>query len=173
MIDIQFDGQKKNESVVGVYRISPLHYIKSIIVLMILILLPILITIFGGIKSYTTLLFVICLAIFFTNLFRTWYLWHNNLFIITNVRVIALTQEGFFDRKLRESYLESICLVTASIKGFLHTTFDFGKVLVQTEAEMWLEDIEKPYEAKDAIFNAIRDFKKNGNETKLNLVDDD
>jgi len=173
MIDIQFDGQKKNENVIAVYRVSPLRYSRDIIIMMILLLLPILITIFTGIKSYTLMMFVIFLAPLLTSLFRTWYLWRNNMFIITNVRVIALTQDGFFDRKLRESYLESICQVTANVKGFLHTTFDFGKVLVQTEAEMWLEDIEKPYEAKDAIFTAIRDYKKQGNETKLHFVDDD
>ena len=172
MIDIQFDGQKKNEEVVAVYRISVLHYFRSILLMILLLIIPVTLTVFWGLQSYTPILFIICLALLLSNMFRTWYLWHNSLFLVTNVRVIALTQEGFFNRKLRESYLESICQVTATVKGFMHTTFNFGKVLVQTEAEMWLEDIERPYQAKDAIFTAIREYKKEGNKSKLIFSDD-
>lgn len=166
MIDIQFDGQKKNEKVVAVYHINILHFIRSILIAMLCVIIPVLITIFFGVHSFTIMLYVIFIGLFFTHLFRIWYLWRNNMFLITNIRVIALTQEGFFDRKLRESYLESICLVNAYVKGVLHTTFNYGRVLVQTEAEMWLDDVERPYEVKDAIFSAIRDFKTSGNQPK-------
>lgn len=140
--------------------------------MILLLVAPLVITIFWSIQSYTFTLFVVCSILLLLTMFRTWYLWHNNLFLVTNVRVIALTQEGFFNRKLRESYLESICQVTATVKGFMHTTFNFGKVLVQTEAEMWLEDIERPYQAKDAIFTAIREYKKEGNKSKLIFSED-
>jgi len=102
---------------------------------------------------------------------RTWFLWSNNIFLVTNIRVIALVQEAIFKRKFREAYLDDVCQVEAVVNGLSRSIFNYGEVLVQTEAEMWLNCIERPYEAKQTIFEALEVRKRHKNHP-IHLIED-
>jgi uncharacterized membrane protein len=86
---------------------------------------------------------------------RSWYLWSRSMVLITNIRVIYLVQQSLFKRARSEAYLCDICQVGEKVSGFNQTLFKYGNVLVQTEAELWIEDIERPNEVAEAIFKAL------------------
>lgn len=160
MLDINFAGQKPEEEVMALFHISIWAYLRQMVVTVILIILPLPVYIL----SHNPQLGVVCWVLGWTlalyMMGRTWYLWSHNIVLVTNIRVIALVQDGIFSRHFKESYLDSICQVTARVKGPFRTTLDFGDVLVQTEAELWLESLEKPYDVKQSIFEAIEERKK-------------
>ncbi len=157
MSENQFDKIKeKDEILLSVYRKSILPYYSQLILGLICGLGSIILTSFFPDLAYAAWIFGIGFTLMAYFILRAWYCWNKSLFFITNLRVIALTQEGIFSQKKEESYLEDICQTAAKVKGFRQSIFHYGRVLVQTEAELWLEDIERPHEVNDAIFDAVR-----------------
>ncbi|MFA6082505.1 MAG: hypothetical protein WC773_03790 [Patescibacteria group bacterium] len=160
MLDIHFDGQQKDEEVVAMFHRSIWVYFKWIVAIIICLMFSIVVLILSN--FHTPGLYIAGL-LFFAVVYlivRTWYIWSNNLFIVTNMRVIGLVQNSVFERQLKESYLDSICQVTAVVKGVMPNMFGYGQVLVQTEEVMILEGIETPFDAKHAIFMAIDQSKR-------------
>lgn len=68
-------------------------------------------------------------------LFGIWILYYLNYQIITNERVVDMTQKNLLYHTISEVNLNRIQDVTAEIHGFLGTFFDFGNVYIQTAAE--------------------------------------
>ena len=65
-------------------------------------------------------------------LFTIYYL---NVQIVTNQRVVDITQNGLLSHTVAELDLSHIEDVTTEVKGLLPTLFNFGDVYVQTAAE--------------------------------------
>lgn len=170
MLDIKFEGQKPNEDVVALFHKSHWSYLKSYFLSIFLIILPIVVYLISHSAQISVLFFIVCWASAIFSIGRIWYLWTNNIYLVTNIRVIALMQNGIFDRKFQESYLDSVCQVVANIKGMTRSMLDFGDVLVQTEAEMWLIDVEHPNVAKNAIFEALENHRKLSGSNKSDIV---
>lgn len=147
--------QKDDEKLLNLFRKSLLVYYKNFVVCLIILVL---LTLTGPflpppLSFFSTLLVAtIVVGIIFL---RVWYLWSRSFFFITSLRVIAVEQKGLFSREVREAYFEDICYVSAKIKGFWQSLFKYGSVLVQTEGEMWLLDIERPEEVKEFLFKAL------------------
>lgn len=68
-------------------------------------------------------------------LFAIWILYYLNFQIITNERLVDMTQKNLLYHTVSEVNLARIQDVTAEIHGFLGTFFDFGNVYIQTAAE--------------------------------------
>ncbi len=75
--------------------------------------------------------------LFFFFSFLDYYL---DIWIITSVRIIDVSQEGFFSRKVNELTLNRVQDIESDIQGLWATIFKFGDVKVQTAAE--IEDFE-------------------------------
>ena len=89
-----------------------------------------------------------------------WLSWKNNLWCVTNLRVVD--ESGFFSRYSKESPLDKINNVEydQSIWGRL---FGYGNVDIQTAAEMGettYELIRHPKLLKDTITHAQEEYKK-------------
>jgi len=89
-----------------------------------------------------------------------WMSWKNNLWCVTNLRVVD--ESGFFSRYSKESPLDKINNVEydQSIWGRL---FGYGNVDIQTAAEMGettYELIRHPKLLKDTITHAQEEYKK-------------
>lgn len=68
--------------------------------------------------------------------FTLWTLYYLNLQIITNERVVDITQDSLLHHTTSELNLNRIQDVTAEIKGIFGTFFDYGNVYLQTAAEI-------------------------------------
>ncbi len=156
MLEIEFDGQKEGEEVLALFHKSIWVFIKDFALAIFFLALPFIVLILKGATGVTSWSIVIGLFLFFYFGGRGLYLWSNNLFLVTNLRVISLNQSNFFSRRLEEAYLDEVSQVSAEIKGPIKTWLNFGQVMVQTEGQMFLEDVERPYIVKQAIFDSIR-----------------
>lgn len=61
-----------------------------------------------------------------------WVLYYVNIQVITNERVVDVSQDSLFSHVVSELYLTKIEDVTGEIDGVLPTAFNFGNVYVQT-----------------------------------------
>lgn len=68
-------------------------------------------------------------------LFILWIMYYLNMQIITNERVVDITQTSLLHHTISELHLNRIQDVTAEVEGVLETFFNFGNVYVQTAGE--------------------------------------
>lgn len=86
--------------------------------------------------------------------FLTWFDYHLDIWILTNYRIVNVSQKGLFTRQVSELKYESIQDVTTDVKGFFPTLLNFGTLSVQTAAEQsrfLIESVGNPYAIKAEI----------------------
>jgi hypothetical protein len=82
-------------------------------------------------------------------LFVIWVLYYLNIQIITNLRIVDVTQGGLFSHEISELHIDKIEDVTSHVHGILGTIFDYGYVYVQTAAAVDKFEFENvPHPAK-------------------------
>ena len=64
-----------------------------------------------------------------------WVMYYLNMQIITNQRIVDITQDSLIHHTISELHLSHIEDVTAEVDGLLGTFLDYGNVYVQTAAE--------------------------------------
>ena len=86
--------------------------------------------------------------------FMVWTLYYLNTQIITNERIVDISQKSLLNHSTSELDLEKVQDVKAEIKGVLANIFDYGNVLVQTageEANFAFENIANPHEVAKLV----------------------
>lgn len=66
---------------------------------------------------------------------RARFVWQRTVLIVTDQRVIDISQRGFFDQTTTEVELKDIEEVNFRVKGFWSTVFRFGTVYLRTAGE--------------------------------------
>lgn len=127
-----------------------------------------LIIIFGSIY----LLFILAIIIYG---FVDFYL---DVYIITDRRIVDISQNGFFKRQISEVNLRQVQDVNAGVDGFFATILHFGVVKIQTAAELpnfIFESIPHPYEVSKKIIDLHQTYlesldKKEGSDERLEKI---
>ncbi len=82
------------------------------------------------------------------------YLWRNTFYLLTNKRLILVSQLGLFNQDDRETGLSMIQDVRSRVKGLQATLYGFGDVTVQVssqDAQLTLEKVGRPREIQQVI----------------------
>lgn len=90
---------------------------------------------YGGGSSPTLFfaaLWYLALWIFF---FVKWTDYYLDVFILTNKRVIYVSQKGLFSRRISSSRLTRVQDVSAEVTGVMETFLNYGSVHIQTAGE--------------------------------------
>lgn len=98
--------------------------------------------------SSAYILFIIGLLLFG---FTDYYL---DVYIVTNERIVDISQDGFFRRSISELYLREVQDVSASVKGFFATTLHYGDITIQTAGErpnFVFKSVPNPYKISKII----------------------
>ena len=93
--------------------------------------------------------------------FTSWLNEFIDVIVITNERIIDITQTNLFHRDIAETSLDKVEDATGSIKGVLGTLFKFGSISIQTaaaEGKFGMELVDKPYLAARTILDAQEAF---------------
>lgn len=85
--------------------------------------------------EYLSLIKSVYLMFLILGLLILWVMYYLNLQIVTNERIVDITQTSLVNHTISELHLSRIEDVTAEIKGVLGTFLDYGNVFVQTAAE--------------------------------------
>lgn len=84
---------------------------------------------------YIDLLKAIYLMFLVLGLLIVWVMYYLNMQIITNERVVDITQRSLIHHTTSELHLSRIEDVTAEVSGLFGTFFDYGHVYIQTAGE--------------------------------------
>ncbi|OGE82460.1 MAG: hypothetical protein A3B10_00080 [Candidatus Doudnabacteria bacterium RIFCSPLOWO2_01_FULL_44_21] len=85
--------------------------------------------------DYVNLIKTIYLLFILLGFLITWVMYYLNMQIVTNERIVDITQKSLLHHTISELHLSRIEDVTAEVNGILENFFDYGNVYVQTAAE--------------------------------------
>ncbi|MGE5297972.1 MAG: PH domain-containing protein [Acidobacteriaceae bacterium] len=111
------------------------------------------------------------LALGFFMMFVMYYL---NVQIITNERVVDITQKGILHHTISELNLNRIQDVTAEVKGLMETFLDYGDVYLQTAAEterFKFDHVPNPTKVAKIVLDLYEEIERKENRHGLPPVD--
>lgn len=159
----QFDGQHDDEEVLMVFRRHPVVMRKGLIALLIGLVIGMIPSLIW--PTNLTYLWFAPLGMLLGGvfLFYSWIGWFYSLFIVSDQRLISITQKGMFNRAVTDISLDKIQSINYKIDGFQETVLRFGTILVQTIAgDLVLDNIPKPQDINEKMGKII---KQHGNDT--------
>jgi len=181
-----FPEQRPNEKVLVVIRKHAIVYVKIIIIFLVVIVL--FLSIFLSIwfsyysasdNSNATVIVSLfsCLYLLFGLLFSmiAWINEQFDLFVVTNQRLLDITQISFLDRTVSSTPLEQIQDATSHVQGLFATIMNFGNLEIQTAAGdasvFRIDHIHDPGSKSRRILDLVNERKKqigaNGNMSNL------
>ncbi len=164
-----FDDQFDDEDVLLVFRRHPVVMRKGLIFGMLGLLLgtlPALVKpeysyFFGGLAAG----FILMIVLFAP----AWIAWYFSVFIVTDQRLIQISQKGLFHKSVVDISLQQIKSLNYEISGMQETLLRFGTILIQTYiGDLVIKDIHHPAKVVKQIALILREH---GVETYLQ--DDD
>jgi hypothetical protein len=153
-----FDDQLENEEVLFVFRKHPVVMRKGLILAMLALLLgtlpslikPEYVYLFGGLAAGC----VIALAVFTP----TWISWYYSVFIVTDQRLIQISQKGFWKRSVIDIGLPQIQMVNYEVGGFQETLLRFGTIMMQTfVGDLIIHDVHHPDRIQKKLLSILRE----------------
>lgn len=160
-----FDDQFEDEDVLFVFRKHPLIMRKGVIIGMCFMLIgPVytLILTYARPDSSPSMTFffmslLVSMACGMLVVFPYWISWYYSLFIVTNQRLIQITQKGLFHRSVVDLGLQQIQMVNYQIAGLQQTLLGFGTIMMQTYVgDLVIHDIHKPAKIQKKLLNILR-----------------
>jgi hypothetical protein len=174
MADKHFADQFEDEEVLYVFRKHPIVMRKGLVFGMITVLLgtlPVAIKpslgfgwFFGGIGVGIILGGLVLLPY--------WIGWYYSIFIVTDQRLIQISQKGLFHRSVVDMGLNQIQMVNYQISGLEETLLGFGTITMQTfVGDLVIHAIHHPAKIQRKLLEVLRD--KGINATTYSANDDE
>lgn len=90
--------------------------------------------------------------------FPSWIAWRFSVFIITDQRLIQITQKGMFKRSVVDLALNQIQMVNYEINGFQETLLGFGTIMIQTfVGDLTIHDVHHPAKIQKELLAILRE----------------
>lgn len=91
-------------------------------------------------------------------MFPSWLSWFYSVFIVTDQRLIQITQKGMFHRSVVDLSLNQIQMVNYEVAGLQETLLGFGTIMMQTYVgDLIIHDIHHPAKIQKKFQQILRD----------------
>jgi hypothetical protein len=92
-------------------------------------------------------------------IFMPWWIsWHFSVFIVTDQRIIQITQKGLFHRSVVDMGLKQIQMVNYEIAGLEQTLLGFGTIMMQTfVGDLVIHEIHHPAKIQKKLLEILRE----------------
>lgn len=88
----------------------------------------------------------------------SWIAWKFSVYIVTDQRLIQVTQKGLFKRSVVDLALPQIQMVNYEINGFQETLLGFGTIVVQTYVgDLTIHDVHHPAKIQKELLKILRE----------------
>lgn len=153
-----FEDQLDGEELIYVFKKHPVVMRKGLILAMIAILLgtipslirPEYIYLFGGLAAGFILAGILFLP--------SWISWNYSVFIVTDQRLIQITQRGFWNRSVVDIGLNQIQMVNYEVSGLEETLLGFGTINIQTfVGDLVIHDVHHPAKTQKKLLTILRE----------------
>lgn len=159
-----FADQFEDEEVLFVFRKHPIVMRRGLIFCMLTILLG---TVPSLIKPEISIYFIglsIGIVLGLLVLLPSWIEWYFSVFIVTDQRMIQITQKGLFHRSVVDMGLNQIQMVNYQISGLQETLLGFGTIMMQTfVGDLVIHEIHHPAAIQKKLLEILRDKGVNAN----------
>ncbi len=160
-----FDDQFDDEEVLFVFRKHPVVMRKGLIFGMAAWLLGplfVMILTFTDPDKATLTLFGLSLVasvIIGMIIFLPYYIsWYFSVFVVTDQRLIQITQKGLFNRSVVDMGLTQIQMVNYEIAGLQETLLGFGTIMMQTfVGDLVIHDVHHPAKIQKKLISILRE----------------
>lgn len=153
-----FKEQFDDEEVLLVFRKHPVVMRKGLIYASIALLLG---TIPSLIKPEFSWFFMGLGAGFLLSIivfFPSWVSWYYSVYIVTDQRLIQITQKGMFHRSMVGLGLNQIQMVNYEVGGFEETVLGFGTIMIQTfVGSLTIHHVHHPSKIQKELLHILRD----------------
>ena len=154
-----FDGQRPNETVVGLFRRTPLSFLRHIILASLSLVLGSALVIkylYSDVLFIGIALFVASCLVIITKFIS----WYYSIYIVTNQRIRFVDQKGIFRKAMVDIELSEINSATCQVPGVYGEVFKFGHVTIDSNAgELIIHHIYQPEKLYNLIQNQISAMK--------------
>jgi len=155
--EFTFKGQHADEKVVEVVNSHPYVVYPAGFRMMLCLVAAVALVLFPKhiyVWSITSAIVITVFAVFY--FINAYYSFKESLFIITNQRLVAITQRGFFARKTVETDIRNIIDISSEMHGFFKTMLCYGDLIVRTagakeKGDIIVENIPDPQYIQEKI----------------------
>ncbi len=157
MADKYFEDQFDDEEVLFVFRKHPVVMRRGLILSMVAILLSTVPALFNPSYSVYFIGLACGLVVGFIVYLPSWIAWWFSVFIVTDQRLIQITQKGLFHRSVVDMGLSQIQMVNYQVAGLSQTLLGFGTIMMQTfVGDLVIHDIHHPAEIQKKLLEILR-----------------
>lgn len=152
-----FEDQFDDEEVLYVFRKHPVVMRKGLIYGMLGLLIGVIPSLF--IPSYTVYFLGLAagVVIGFLIFLPSWIAWWFSVFIVTDQRLIQITQKGLFHRSVIDMSLGQIQMVNYEVAGLQETLLGFGTIMMQTMVgDLVIHDIHHPAATQKKLLEILK-----------------
>jgi hypothetical protein len=160
MADKYFDDQFDDEEVLYVFRKHPIVMRKGLVLGMFGPLIGVLPATFKPELGFGWFFGGLALGILLGILLYlpSWIAWYFSVFIVTDQRLIQITQKGLFHRSVVDMGLNQIQMVNYQVVGLQETLLGFGTIMMQTlVGDLVIHDVHHPGKIQKKILQILRD----------------
>ncbi|HEX5797489.1 MAG TPA: PH domain-containing protein [Candidatus Saccharimonadales bacterium] len=84
--------------------------------------------------------------------------WYYSVYIVTDQRLLQISQKGFWTRSVVDIGLSQIQMVNYEVAGFNQTVLGFGTIMMQTfVGDLVIHDVHHPEKVQQKILKVLRD----------------
>ena len=158
MAEKYFEDQFDDEEVLFVFRKHPVVMRRGLIYACVAVLLGTLPSLFKPEYSVYIIGLICGLFLSFLVMLPSWIAWHFSVFIVTDQRLIQVTQKGLFHRSVVDMGLAQIQMVNYQVSGIQETLLGFGTIMMQTfVGDLVIHDVGHPAKIQKKILQILRD----------------
>jgi hypothetical protein len=158
MADKYFEDQFDDEEVLFVFRKHPIVMRRGFILAMLAILLGTVPSLFKPEYSVYLMGLAAGLAIGVLVMLPGWIGWWFSVFIVTDQRLIQITQRGLFHRSVIDMRLNQIQMINYEVAGLQETLLGFGTIMMQTYVgDLVIHDIHHPAAIQKKLLEVLRE----------------
>jgi hypothetical protein len=160
---MDFEGQRPGEELLFIFRRHIVSAWRSAIFFLALVVLGFLPVILWPENSRMIFLWIIFVLVGFAGLAYSYMLWYFSVYIVTDQRIRQISQKGFFNKTVVDLDLMKIESVSVGTSGFLSGIFNYGTLLIQTNAgDLVISRIRYPEKVYNELQNTLHNFEKKG-----------
>ena len=160
-----FEDQFDDESVLYVFRKHPIVMRKGLIVSSLAMLVgPLYVLVLTYVKpndppslTFFFLSIIASMVLAYVLFIPSWMSWHFSVFIVTDQRLIQITQKGFFNRSVVDMALRQIQMVNYEVAGLQETLLGYGTIMMQTlVGDLIIHDVHHPAKTQRKLLEILR-----------------
>lgn len=153
-----FADQFEDEEVLFVFRKHPIVMRKGLIIGMLALLFGTVPALFSPSYSVYFIGLGVGAAVGILLFLPSWITWHFSVFIVTDKRLIQITQRGFFHRSVIDMGLNQIQMVNYQVAGLQETLLGFGTIMMQTfVGDLVIHEIPHPGKIQKKLLEILRE----------------